>query len=317
MESKNQIEFVAHGDEVGLRLDRSLALKSEIKTRSRAQKLIERNHVLINGKAQKASYIVQEGDVIQVHIPIESNELIPLSADLEILHEDDDLAVIFKPSGLVVHPAEGHAQDTLVNILLDKIKNLSMGFNEQRPGIVHRLDKETSGLLVIAKNDETHTALSEQFRSRTVKREYYALVYGCPKAPIKRIESLIGRDQKHRKKFSSQVKTGKVAITNYQVFRELKQNITELRVRLETGRTHQIRVHLSELGHPIVGDILYGSNSKLKQIKSVSLKKEIEHLPRIALHAAVLGFTHPRTGQHLDFQSDWPSDMHGILELLA
>jgi 23S rRNA pseudouridine1911/1915/1917 synthase len=311
------IEVTASPEQTQLRLDRALSALPQVRSRSRAQKLMELGLVAVNGKPQKASYLVQAGDRLRVEIPVESNELIPLKAELDVIYEDDDLAVIHKPSGLVVHPAEGHAQDTLVNILLDKIPNLSMGFNEKRPGIVHRLDKETSGLLVVAKNDFSHTALSEQFRARTVKREYYALVFGKPKALKGRVETKLGRDPRHRKRFKSVTGEGKTAITNYEHFRTYIQGITELRVRLETGRTHQIRVHLSEMSHPIIGDSLYGADARVKQLKSKTLKKEILSLKRIALHAAVLGFAHPRSGEELFFQSGWPEDMKTLLDLLC
>lgn len=318
MENKKTelVSLVAKPEHQGMRLDRAISTISEIQTRSRAQKLIELNLVQVNGKIQKSSYSVQDGDTIQIEIPIETNELIPLDIDLEILFEDKDLAVIFKPSGLVVHPAEGHAQDTLVNVLLSKIKNLSMGFNENRPGIVHRLDKETSGLLVIAKNDKTHEALSEQFRARTVQREYYALVYGKPKSKKGRIESTLARDPRNRKRFATTRGEGKVAITNYALHKEYASGVTELRVRLETGRTHQIRVHLSEMGHPILADTLYGSDVRAKKLKSRNLEKVILNIDRIALHAAILGFKHPTTGEDLSFHKDWPPDMRPILELI-
>lgn len=318
MENKKSevVTWTPQAGHVGLRLDRAIATLPEIQTRSRAQKLIEMDLVLVNGRLQKPSYAVQESDNIRIEIPIESNELVPLEGDLELLHEDSDLAVIFKPAGLVVHPAEGHAQDTLVNILLSKISDLSMGFNEKRPGIVHRLDKETSGLLVIAKNDRTHEALSEQFRARTVQREYYALVYGKLKSKKGRIESKLARDPRNRKRFASTKGEGKIAITNFSVTTEYASGVSELRVRLETGRTHQIRVHLSELGHPILGDSLYGSDPRAKQLKSKNLQKEILSLPRIALHAAVLGFKHPSTGEVLSFKKEWPQDMNSVLEFL-
>jgi 23S rRNA pseudouridine1911/1915/1917 synthase len=311
------VSLIAKPEHKGMRLDRAVSTVSEIQTRSRAQKLIELDLVLVNGKLQKSSYAVQEGDAIQIEIPIESNELIPLEMDLEILFEDKDLAVIFKPSGLVVHPAEGHAQDTLVNVLLSKIKNLSMGFNENRPGIVHRLDKETSGLLVIAKNDKTHEALSEQFRARTVQREYYALVYGKLKSKKGRIESKLARDPRNRKRFASTRGEGKVAITNYALHKEYASGVSELRVKLETGRTHQIRVHLSQMGHPILADSLYGSDPLAKKLKSRNLEKLILGLGRIALHAAILGFKHPITGEDLSFHRDWPQDMRAILEQIG
>ncbi len=314
---KNILELVATPEQVGERLDKALSFLPEIQSRSRAHKLIEMNLIHINGKTQKPSYIVQKDDNFLVEIPEESNDLVPLDVELDILFEDDDLAVVFKPSGLVVHPAEGHAQDTLVNILLAKVKNLSMGFNEKRPGIVHRLDKETSGLLVVAKNDSVHTSLSQQFKERSVKREYYALVYGRPKKNAQKIESLLARDSKHRKRFASHSTMGKHAVTHYSVHREHAQNITELRIRLETGRTHQIRVHLSELGHPIVGDSLYGSEGRAKQLKSVNLRKEILNLHRIALHAALLGFIHPTTKKEMIFRREWPNDLNPIFDLLC
>jgi 23S rRNA pseudouridine1911/1915/1917 synthase len=254
---------------------------------------------------------VQTGDSLEVAIPdAPKSALQPLDLRLEILFQDDDVAVINKPAGLVVHPAAGHAQDTLVNALIGQIKNLSMGFGEHRPGIVHRLDKDTSGLLVIAKNNQAQEFLAKQFKDKTVHRIYWALVYGEPAKRFKTIESLLARHPTNRKKFSSQ-EVGKRAVTHYKTLKT-KSGVSLLQCQLETGRTHQIRVHLSELGHPIIGDHIYGSHRWLNRLNK-SLQGQVESLNRIGLHACELGFTHPRTLEVMRFSTPWPSDLYDLV----
>lgn len=316
-------------DQVGLRLDKALSLESDIQSRSRAEQLIDLGLVLVNTKRVKSSYQLKEGDLLEYTVPKKSDEreLTKSTSTLDILYEDEDLLVINKPSGLVVHPAPGHYENTLVNILISQISNLSMGFGENRPGIVHRIDKETSGILVVAKNDFTHEALSLQFKKKTTRRIYEAVVIGYIKTTEGTIQSYLSRHPIHRKKFSSvlddqkkvirsQIQDfdrGKWAVTHFKVIKQL-EGLSLLQVQLETGRTHQIRVHLSELGFPIVGDGVYGAQKRTK-VLSTPLQKEIQNLGRFLLHAKELGFEHPRTGQWLNFTTPWPLDKIGKLKL--
>lgn len=311
----------------GLRIDKAIASFAEIGTRSRASHLIENSCVLLNGKIAKPSAIVKEHDLIEITLPEpEPTELQPYDFKLDILFEDEDLIVINKPAGLVVHPAAGHAHDTLVNALLAHTKNLSMKFGEQRPGIVHRLDKETSGILVIAKNDKTHEALTHQFKERSIHRIYYAVCIGTAKNLNGTIKSFLARHLTDRKRYASVTgpgrkplqdkedppDIGKWAVTHYQVLSR-KSGLSYIRLKLETGRTHQIRVHLSESGLPIAGDMLYGADKKIKNIESKSVQQDIKQLDRFLLHAAELAFVHPRTGDTISFKQGWPEDIQFLL----
>lgn len=307
----------------GQRLDKALSQIPEIHSRSRAAQLIDSGAVTKDKKKLKASATVTTGETYQVQLPIpESSTLEPLEMSLEILHEDSDLLVVNKPSGLVVHPAAGHAQDTLVNALIHHTKDLAMGFGEQRPGIVHRLDKDTSGLLVVAKNDLTQSHLAAQFKARTIHRIYWALTHGRPPKEQGSIESYLRRHPNDRKKFASgktipgQDPQGKRALTHYSVLQTHPFGISLLRCRLETGRTHQIRVHLSEMGNPILGDWLYGAKAHMARLKNQKIRETIQPLGRIGLHAAELGFVHPRTQQSLIFKAPWPDDLKNLLSLL-
>jgi 23S rRNA pseudouridine1911/1915/1917 synthase len=278
--------------------------------------LIAEGLVTFNGKVLKPATKVHVGQSLQVQIPAAApSTLQPYEFKLDILFEDDDCAVINKPAGLVVHPAAGHAQDTLVNALLYNVKNLSMGFHEARPGIVHRLDRDTSGILVIAKNDFAHEKLAAQFKQKSVHRVYWALVYGNPKPPKGTFRSYLARHPSHRKKFSSQ-SSGKMAITHYATIQNSARGVSWLRCQLETGRTHQIRVHLSEAKHSIVGDPIYGS-TRMTNALSIELQKEIGSLKRIGLHARELGFIHPRTGKEMQFSIGWPEDLKNLVALLG
>jgi 23S rRNA pseudouridine1911/1915/1917 synthase len=311
-EISRKLEVLISDDRSGLRLDRYLADHPEIGTRSKAARLIDLGLVTAGGRTLKSSYRVQPGDRLTVEIPrAEPTDLQPLHLPLQIVFEDDDCLVINKPAGLVVHPAAGHAQDTLVNALVGQIARLTKGFGEQRPGIVHRLDKDTSGLLVIAKNDTAHEALAQQFRKKTVHRIYWAMVFGKPRTAKKIIESNLGRHPTQRKKFSSRAE-GKRAVTHYELLRSA-QGISLLRCRLETGRTHQIRVHLSELGHAVIGDRIYSSSRALQPLGKV-LRTNITALERIGLHACELGFLHPRTGEFKKFFMPWPEDLQTIVQ---
>lgn len=313
----SKIQYSAHDKDVNQRIDKVLARLSDIGSRNRASYLLNQGFVLKDGKPLKPSYKVQEKDFFEIKIPnIKSEKILPYNFPLDIVYEDPSLLVVNKPSGLVVHPAAGHEQDTLVNALIHYTDDLSMGFHEKRPGIVHRLDKETSGLLVIAKDNSTHENLAQQFQKKSVHRIYEALVFGHLKQPSGRIETLLARHPTQRKKFASTQNKGKKAITHYQVLKEF-HDLSLLQLRLETGRTHQIRVHLSEMGHPIVGDDTYGGVKRAKNLKSVRLRKFIQDMNRIALHAKELGFCHPEKEEQLMFQAPWPTDMSEIFELLG
>jgi 23S rRNA pseudouridine1911/1915/1917 synthase len=306
-------------EQENMRVDLVLSSLDFIRSRSRAATLIEKGLVKVDSKTIKPSAKFSAGAVVEIQIPIQKElTLTPWKADLDILFEDKDIIVLNKPAGMVVHPSAGHSEKTLVNALVAHSRELSMGFNEMRPGIVHRLDKETSGLLVVAKNDRAHEHLAEQFRKRSVQRHYYAIVYGKVRQESSRIESLLARHPKDRKRFAS-VKDeskghGKVAITNYWKIADYHSQLSLLKVKLETGRTHQIRIHLTELGHPIIGDTLYGKNRHLQNAESAKLRKAISGLDRIGLHAAELSFMHPSENTLKSFSIDWPEDLKEVVD---
>lgn len=311
----------------GLRLDKALALVPEVGTRSRAAHLIEISAVLINEKLAKPSVTIKLNDNIEIHLPEPTpQKLQPYDLKLDVLFEDEDIIVINKPSGLVVHPAAGHAHDTLVNALIAHTDDLSMKFGEERPGIVHRLDKETSGILVVAKNDRSHESLTAQFKERSTHRVYYAVTLGIAKNLTGTLKSFLARHPTDRKRYASVVgpdrkplqnkedppSIGKWAVTHYEVLSR-KSGLSYLKLKLETGRTHQIRVHLSESGLPIAGDLLYGADRKIKSLEARTTQEDIRQLNRFLLHAAELEFTHPRTQERMFFKQDWPTE---VLELI-
>ncbi len=319
LKTSQKIEISATASEAGLRVDKFIAGLDEISSRSYAQNLIEKKLVLVNDKTCKASLILKLGDVVKIELPeVTSTDLVPYDFKLDILHEDRDLLVVNKPSGMVVHPAAGHQHDTLVNALLHHTRDLSMK-NELRPGIVHRIDKETSGLLVVAKNDAAHEHLAAQFKNKSAHRIYYALVSGLVPRASGTIQSYLSRHPTDRKRYASvresnkiitafdpNFSAGKWAITHFTKLHQTK-DMSYLKLKLETGRTHQIRVHLSELGHPLVGDLAYGY--------SVKKRNELGIL-RFFLHAAELGFHHPRDEHFVSFKTDWPtSDRKKLIEL--
>ncbi|PWU19375.1 MAG: RluA family pseudouridine synthase [Bdellovibrio sp.] len=347
---------------MGLRIDKALGGRSEIGSRSRAEQLIEAGRVRLHcggaegadvvGRAVKPSHRIQEGEsfVIEVPAPVPV-DLQPFEFSLETVYEDDDLLIIDKPAGLVVHPAAGHATDTLVNALIHRgagnpttnpatnfstnsaanpAAKFAMKFGEQRPGIVHRLDKDTSGLLVIAKNDRTQRALVEQFKSRRIHRRYQAVVWSSNLPERGTIKSFLARHPANRKKFSSvrdsrghilrdsQVppSVGKWAVTHFQVAQRAAHGLARLQVQLETGRTHQIRVHLSEMGAAILTDPIYGRSSRQMTTLSKEQREIVEQIPRLCLHAEELGFLHPTSHKELFFKSGWPADLEFWLKRL-
>lgn len=288
-------------------------------SRSQVQKLINSQQILLNGVPAKASYKLKGGELISVNFPEpEPVAAVPEALPLKILYEDQHLIVVDKVAGMVVHPAAGHARGTLVNALLYHCEDLAGIGGELRPGIVHRIDKDTSGVLVATKNDQSHQHLAAQFKAHTVKRRYLALVYGQPKGMKGRIDQPIGRHQLQRKKMSSNTRHGKRAVTHWKVQQAYPSDrLTLLECQLETGRTHQIRVHFSELNLPLLGDPLYGGRSRIKNMPDLSLRRLVEKLPGQALHAQTLGFVHPVTEEYLEFSTDLPPAFAAILDYLA
>jgi 23S rRNA pseudouridine1911/1915/1917 synthase len=282
-------------------------------TRSHLQRLIGAGQVLLNGKKAKASLRLRGGETIEILPWVEPSPSLEAEAiPLEIVYEDADLAVVNKPAGLVVHAGAGVQSGTLVNALLHHFRELSSGESGERPGIVHRLDKQTSGLLVVAKNDRIHHQLSALFQARQVHKEYLVLVHGRLQRPSGKIASPIGRDRIHRIKMSTHSRRAREALTSYEVIENLP-GFSLVRVVIQTGRTHQIRVHLSSLRHPVVGDTLYGAPARIHFPGS---KVELPALGRNFLHAARLEFLHPRTGQPLKFAAPLPPELQSFLEQL-
>jgi len=293
----------------GERLDRFLAGEIPQYSRSQIQRLIEEGHVVCSRvKHTKANVQLREGDVIGITLP-DAIPAAPAAQDipLDILYDDEDVVVVNKPAGMVVHPAAGNPDGTLVNALIHHVKDLSGIGGELRPGIVHRLDKGTSGVMVVAKNDQAHQELSRQFHDREVEKEYVALVWGLVQQR-KRIEASIGRDPRHRQKMSTRATRARDAVTRVTWARDLR-GLTLLRVAIATGRTHQIRVHLSAIGHPIVGDALYGGVHR----RVPGQFRAVQRLTRPFLHAERLAFAHPRSGERLVFVAPLPADLEEVL----
>jgi 23S rRNA pseudouridine1911/1915/1917 synthase len=285
-------------------------------TRSAVQRLIDAGHVTVNGKMEKSSLKLKGGELVVVKIPPPAPPT-PVAEDirLEILYEDGDVIVVNKPAGMVVHPGAGNYSGTLVNALLGHCKDLSGIGGEIRPGIVHRIDKDTTGLLVAAKNDAAHQSLARQFKKHSIKRVYVALVYGSPKQDRGTIDSAIGRHPSDRKKMSALARSGRHAVTHWQVAGRY-QGVTLMRITLETGRTHQIRVHLSEAGYPLLGDSVYGGGGRLANVRDPMLRALVKEMGRQALHARTLGIVHPVSGKYLEFDADIPGDMARIIGYL-
>jgi len=303
-------------DAESVRLDQFLSRELAGETRSMIQKLIESENVLVDGKPARSSLKLKAGQNIDVEIPEPvAAEPLPEDIPLDVLYEDSDLIVINKPAGMVVHPGAGNSDGTLVNALLAHCKDLSGIGGELRPGIVHRLDKGTSGVMVAAKNDRAHQGLSAQFSVHSIKRLYQALVYGNPQDDSGKIEGVIGRHPTERLRQSGKARHGKHAVTRWRV-KARYGRVTLVELRLETGRTHQIRVHMSESGFPVVGDPLYPDGGRFNNIPDTQLRKRISLLGRQALHAAVLGFIHPVTGSYMEFTADLPVDMASLVEYM-
>jgi 23S rRNA pseudouridine1911/1915/1917 synthase len=275
------------------RVDRFLSDKIESISRSTIKKLITEEKILVNQEKVKASYQLKNQDLIEIiDVDLAETQIVPVKMDLDIVYEDNDIIVINKPSGVVVHPAPGHYQDTLVNGLLYHLKSLSDVNGELRPGIVHRIDKDTSGLLMVAKNNFSHDILAKELQEKETKREYMAIVEGVINNKRGKINAPIGRDKKNRLKMAVTA-DGKQAVTNFEVI-ETFSDSTLIKCILETGRTHQIRVHMQYIGHPLINDFVYG-NAKTNEYGQY-------------LHAQTLGFTHPRTKEWMEFESYLPQE---------
>ncbi|MFZ0694217.1 MAG: RluA family pseudouridine synthase [Alphaproteobacteria bacterium] len=303
----------------GERLDKLLAAALPALSRTRLKNLIEAGRVACAGATiTDASRRVKPGEIFEIVVPP------PVPAEpraqnipLAIVYEDEDLIVIDKPAGLVVHPAPGNRDNTLVNALLAHCgKSLSGIGGVMRPGIVHRLDKDTSGLMVVAKNDAAHASLARQFAERTMSRAYYAVVWGVPRKAEGEISGNIGRNPHFRKKMAVVKSGGKPALTRYKVLRSFGKMASLIECRLMSGRTHQIRVHMAAIGHPVIGDTVYGGKSPPGIKLDPALATAAKHLGRQALHAYLIGFDHPRTGERLEFQSNITSDINMLIELL-
>ncbi len=310
------ISFTATQADAGRRLDTIVAERLSELSRSYVGRLIRAGHVTVNGLTKKSGYIVRCDDTVRSEIPPPQPvtckpEPIPLS----ILHEDPDVIVLNKPSGLVVHPAAGHRTGTLVHGLLYYCGDLKGIGGELRPGIVHRLDKDTSGVMVVAKNDLTHEGLRRQFKKRQVQKQYLALVYAKTKASAGIINLPVGRHPTDRKKMSTRSRRSRSTETRWKI-KEAFACATLLEVNLKTGRTHQIRVHCAAMGHPVVGDAMYGGKKRWKNVPLQDVQQIFRSVKRQMLHAWKLAFTHPRTGQFMGFESPLPRDMASVLEAL-
>jgi len=300
------LEWTATSEQTGERMDKWLheQLDDPSISRTQIQDWIKAGAVQVNGKTVKSNYRIAESDQIIIEIPeaVEA-EIAAEPIPLDIVYEDADVIVINKPRGMVVHPAPGHTTGTVVNALMYHCKDLSGINGVMRPGIVHRIDKDTSGLLMAAKNDLAHLSLAEQLKEHTVTRKYIALVHGNLPHDTGTIDAPIGRDAKDRKQFAVTDVNSKHAVTHFAVLEHIGSDFTLVELQLETGRTHQIRVHMKYIGYPLAGDPVYGRS------KSVALHGQ-------ALHAAVIGFDHPRTGERLLFEADLPEDMQQVLHQL-
>ena len=289
-----------------VRLDKFLSQYLEGYSRSFLQKLIKEDKVTVNNGACKASYRLTPGEHLQIHIPEpEEISIEPEDIPLDILYEDGDIIVVNKPKRMVVHPAPGHYSGTLVNALMYHCRDSLSGINGvMRPGIVHRIDQDTTGVLVVCKNDTAHQSLAEQLKEHSITREYQAIVHGHIKASEGTVEGSIGRHPVDRKKMAMNVRNGKPAVTHYQVIDELNHQYTYISCRLETGRTHQIRVHMASLGHPIWGDNWYGPSKCPFKLQGQTL------------HAKILGFVHPTTGEYMEFEAPLPDYFEKLLQKL-
>ena len=301
-ESKTQ-EFEVTSEQAGERLDKILSLIYPDMSRSFFQKLIKDQQILVNQVPKKSNYRIEAGDIISVSVPkAEEIEILPENIPLDILYEDNDLLVVNKPKGMVVHPAAGHYSGTLVNAVMFHCKDSLSGINGViRPGIVHRIDMDTTGALIVCKNDSAHVKIAEQIKVHSVTRRYLGIVKGIVAQDTGTVEGTIGRHPIDRKKMAVNVANGKSAITHYQVIQRFSSH-TFLEFELETGRTHQIRVHMASIGHPLLGDMIYGNGKNSWKLQGQTL------------HAAVIGFVHPSTGEYVEVSAPLPEYFADLLK---
>ena len=301
----SQIRLEADESYMDERLDKFLSAVIPDQSRSYLQKMIKDGSVLVNGKAQKASYRMEDQDEVLVDLPeLKEPEIEAENIPLDILYEDDDLLMVNKPKGMVVHPSAGHLTGTLVNAVMYHCKDCLSGINGvMRPGIVHRIDMDTTGVLVICKNDKAHNHVAAQLKEHSITRKYRAIVHGVIKEEEGTVDASIGRHPVERKKMAAGVKNGKRAVTHYRVLQRFR-NHTYIECQLETGRTHQIRVHMASIGHPLLGDTVYGP------------AKNPLHLQGQTLHAQVLGLIHPSTGEYLEVEAPLPEYFEKLLKSL-
>jgi 23S rRNA pseudouridine1911/1915/1917 synthase len=298
-----RFDWTVDAADAGERIDKFITLQQEDWSRSQVQQWIKEGRVTVNGEPVKSNYKVSVDDEITLRVPPPKEmEIKPEPMPLDIVYEDSDVVVVNKPRGLVVHPAPGHYSGTLVNGLLAHCKDLSGINGVLRPGIVHRIDKDTSGLLMVAKNDKAHLSLAQQLKEHTVNRTYVAIVHGVIPHEMGTIDAPIGRDPKNRQQMAVVFENSKPAVTHFVVL-ERFQEFTLVELKLETGRTHQIRVHMKYIGYPLAGDPKYGPKHTLE-------------LNGQALHAKTLGFTHPRTGERLEFEAPLPQDLLDVIHML-
>lgn len=298
-------EIRISGTGAGVRIDKWIAETLEDLSRSRIQQLLKEEHIFVNGKSVKANYKVAEGDLIEIDVPEATEpDIVAENIPLDILYEDDDILIVNKPKGMVVHPAAGHYTGTLVNAIMYHCKDCLSGINGvMRPGIVHRIDMDTTGSLIVCKNDQAHQNVALQLKEHSFKRIYHAIVHGVIKEDSGTVNAPIGRHPIDRKKMSIACKNGKPAVTHYRVLKRFEK-FTYVECELETGRTHQIRVHMTSIHHPLLGDAVYGPG------------KSPMHLQGQTLHAKVLGIVHPRTGEYLEVEAPLPEYFQDLLKKL-
>jgi len=301
-------------EDAGTRLDAFLVSRIKGWSRARLQRLIEDGDVLVNGRASKPSYKLRANDEIEAELtPLPATSFLPEDIPIDVVYEDDDLIVVNKPAGIVVHPGAGAKTGTLANALAFHFQNLSTTGGAARPGIVHRLDKDTSGLLLVAKTERAHENLADQFRAREVFKSYVALVHGQIEQDRGEIDQPIARDPRHRTRMAI-VRGGRSALSIYRA-RERFDRFTLIDVELKTGRTHQIRVHLASIKHPVVGDETYGSGRD-NTVADPKIRSHIAKLGRQFLHAEKLGFSHPKSGERLNFTSPLPTELQKLLDTI-
>jgi len=310
--------FSQPSEEIDIRLDKFLSDNKDVGlSRARIQNLIAIGAVTVNGARKKPSYQPKRGDRIKISFlsqPVISES--PENIEFDLLYEDKSILVVNKPPGLVVHPSAGHYTGTLVHGLLYRCRNLSSSGDPIRPGIVHRLDKDTSGVMVVAKSDRAHEFLSNQFKRRKVKKNYLTLVHGNVEKKKGTIDLAISRHPIKRKEMSVSLSKGRVAITEWEVISVFSLGFSLLRISLHTGRTHQIRVHMAYMGYPVVGDVVYGYGKKWWNQKSLTMKKTLTLVKRQMLHAEILGFVHPDSLQYVEFEAPLSTDMDCLLKWL-